>query len=937
MRAPFIHQLTGVIVFPKEDLVMRSSMTVTRRQLVYLISIVQVLVLVGNASAAIMQWDGGGDSQLWSDPLNWLADTVPGSGDGVYIDIPDANCLIDSSVNAECATLYVSNDNAPCYLNMTGGTLTSGGRIRIGEPSDSNGFFVLSGGIVNTSNVGRLFVGYNGTGTLIITGGEMTVSDKIECGKNGGSTGYIYVHGGTLNVEGYGSDDFEIGKYGTGIVTITGGVIDVNDNIKLGEQSTGIGRLYLYGGTVNAGNIRDPDDGIYGDPLMDITEGKLILPGGYSTGEASIILDEYISNGWIIGYGGLGRVIVTYDSGADQTIVTAGLADPELAWNPNPSNFSTAQWSATGLTLSWSPGDYAVSHDVYFGTDKDDVNDADNTTGLWPEFKGNQDPCSYDTGPLDLGQTYYWRIDEVNDNAWAPPGSPWKGIVWSFTTADYIVVDDMESYGDANTPGEPGSRIWYVWKDGQGWTNPSVVEGNGTGSTVGNWPPPIAETGTVHEGAQSLPYSYDNSGEGDKAFYSEAERTFDPPQDWTEAGVKALELWFYGDPNNDANATEQMYVKLNSAAKVPYDGDMADIKEQEWHQWLIDLAEFGIDLTNVNSITIGFGDEATTTPAGSGKVYFDDIRLYIPRCIPSRRQPAADLDDDCDVDYDDLNTMSEDWLESDYGAVGNDGVLNNFPNDNSQWVNDLVRGRSLRFDGVDDWVDLNDSDFSNFHDKTISLWVNIREFPEDSIPYIFCFRDDDDEPHPYRIYFRLHGQDNVRMQFVGSAAEDYSEDFDGAYPNTWHHLAFVLRDTGSDTCTGEFYGDGTLIDEMPDRPRHSGGARSVNLGSWNAGNAPFVAASMDDFRVYDAALSADNIKYLAEVPGGVAPTADMMLHYRFDEVSGHTAKNSSTYVFNRPLLSAAELYAAEAPGSRAVNFRDFAVLAEMWLDEQLWP
>jgi hypothetical protein len=274
--------------------------------------------------------------------------------------------------------------------------------------------------------------------------------------------------------------------------------------------------------------------------------------------------------------------------------------------------------------------------------------------------------------------------------------------------------------------------------------------------------------------------------------------------------------------------------------------------------------------------------------------------------------------------------MAGNWLEGDYLAVGSDGVLENFGADNSQWVNDPARGGTLWLDGVDDWVDINDVEFSNFHNKTISLWVNIREFPE-PYPYIFCFRNVGADP--YRIYIRTRGLSTVRVQFI----EDYTSDYILVQPNTWHHLAFVLRDTGTDTCTGEFYGDGNLVDQLADRPRHSGGARSVNLGSWNAGSAPFLAASLDEFRVHDYALSAAEVKYLAGVAGGVEPTGSMLVYYDFDEHSGLAAHNSSTYVFDRPLLTAAELYDAEAEGSRTINFRDFTVLAETWLEQQLWP
>jgi len=910
--------LRGVSIFAKEDLAMRNSRTMICKELISLASYVLALVLAGSASAAIVEWDGGGAGLLWSEPQNWAGDSLPGSDDQALINIPDANCLIDPSVTAMCGTLHVGQNMGPCYLNMTGGTLTTAGHLRIGYSADSNGVFTMSGGTVSTGT-GRLWVGYNAgsNGTLIMTGGQMTVATKLELGKNAGSNGWIYLHGGALNVTGGESDDLEIARYGTGTIYMTGGALNVTDKIKIGE-SGGTGHIYLYGGTINSGNDDLP---MSETSIIDITAGTLVLPG-----DATSAINEHIGNGRITAYGGEGRVQAIYDDVQDQTTVTAIMAEPEVAWTPSPPNWAIVPWTPAGPTLSWRPGEDAASHDVYFGTNSEDVNDANNTPGLWPEYKGNQDPCSYDPGPLDLGTTYYWRVDEVNGP------NIWKGAVWSFTASNYIVVDDMESYGDAETPGPPpppGSRMWYTWKDGEGWTQPSVVPGNGSGSVVD------PNSGIVHGGTQSLEFIYDNDGTNvfgsSTEYYSEirADAAHLPVgRNWTEGGVKALSLWFYGDAGNDANATEQMYVKLNGV-KRDYDGDMSDIRQEQWHEWNIELASFGVDLANITSVAIGFGDEANMTPGGSGFVYFDDIRLYRPRCIPSLRKPAADVDSDCDVDYDDLDLMAGDWLESDENAVGSDGVLENFPTDNSQWVNDPQRGRCLQFDGVNDWVYLDDDDFSNFHDKTISLWANIAEYA-DPYPYVFCFQNAGDDP--YRIYIRTRGENTVRVRFV----EDYLSDFMMG-TGVWRHVAFVIRDTDDGKCTGEFYGDGELIDELPGQPRHSGGAKGVNLGSFNDGGSGFLNAAYDEFRVYDYALSADEIKQLAGLAGGVEPTGDMLLHYKFDEVSGLTAKNSSTYVFNRPLLSGAELYEAEPQGSRAVNFRDFAVLAEMWLAEQLWP
>ncbi len=82
--------------------------------------------------------------------------------------------------------------------------------------------------------------------------------------------------------------------------------------------------------------------------------------------------------------------------------------------------------------LNWTPGEYANTHDVYFGTSFDDVNNATVTVDLTGVYRGPLSDSSYAVGErLGLGETYYWRVDEVN----APPDSTvFKGDVWSFTT-----------------------------------------------------------------------------------------------------------------------------------------------------------------------------------------------------------------------------------------------------------------------------------------------------------------------------------------------------------------------------------------------------------------------------------------------------------------------------------------------------------------------
>ena len=93
------------------------------------------------------------------------------------------------------------------------------------------------------------------------------------------------------------------------------------------------------------------------------------------------------------------------------------------AYNPNPSD-QTAGIDPNTL-LTWTPGKDALSHDVYFGTGFDDVNDANEFSD---EYKGNQDVNNWDPCGLELETLYFWRIDEVGG-----PNTV-KGQIWSFTT-----------------------------------------------------------------------------------------------------------------------------------------------------------------------------------------------------------------------------------------------------------------------------------------------------------------------------------------------------------------------------------------------------------------------------------------------------------------------------------------------------------------------
>ncbi len=329
-------------------------------------------------------------------------------------------------------------------------------------------------------------------------------------------------------------------------------------------------------------------------------------------------------------YEGAGTAVAQlYWSGStrkEQIIPQAALSLPVKASRPGPENGAVG--AKMPVIFTWYPGDFAASHEIYFGTDKDAVA---NATTASPEYNGTRTlgSESFDPGELAWDTIYFWRIDEVNN---LNPDSPWKGSVWSFDTGDFFVIDDFEDY-DAGD-----NQIWYSWLDGLGYGTPETPPysiGNGTGSAVGDeTSPSYCEEIIVHGGGKSMPVAYNNNKQG-SAYYSEVEFTLTDPRDWTAESVGELSLWIYGDPANDP---EPMYVAVSNIAGQPavvVHDNPSIVQIEMWTEWVIPLQSFadqGVDLTDVDKIMIGFGTRGNLTmPGGSGRVLFDDIRLYRAR------------------------------------------------------------------------------------------------------------------------------------------------------------------------------------------------------------------------------------------------------------------------------------------------------------------
>ena len=279
---------------------------------------------------------------------------------------------------------------------------------------------------------------------------------------------------------------------------------------------------------------------------------------------------------------------------------------PVFAREPSPDSEATDV--DVDVTLGFRAGREAAEHNVYLSSDEQAVIDGNAPVTTVTE-------ASYSTS-LDIASTYYWRVDEVNE---AETPTTWQGDIWSFSTPEFFIVDDFEDYNDY-----PPDEIFSTWIDG--------YYDSANGALVANTEPPFAETTIVHGGDQSMPFFYDNTG---GATYSEGERTFAVPQDWTKAGVQTLTLWFYGTAGN----TGQLYVKVNGS-KVVYDGDASNLALAGWQLWNIDLTSSGLNLQSVSSLAIGIDGFGA-----SGTLYFDDIGLYALAPAPPNEWR---IDDDAD-------------------------------------------------------------------------------------------------------------------------------------------------------------------------------------------------------------------------------------------------------------------------------------------------
>ena len=621
------------------------------------------------------------------------------------------------------------------------------------------------------------------------------------------------------------------------------------------------------------------------------------------------------------------------------------VVDAGQAKYPNPVDGTPdVSWTADGPTLSWTKGLKAVSNDVYFGDSYDAVNDADK---LDSEFVGNRTADSiaranyHPAGALVMNETYYWRIDSIND---LDGRSPWKGNVWSFTLKDYILLDDFESYGN-------DTELRAVWKD---YYDPE----NSTFCFAFRSSDPAI-------GAQSMKLNCMNNY---APYYGEVRQTFSSDQDWSPtsaSGVKALSLMCHGTATNE---TDYLYVWLKDSAGLRAVQRLSDpdiIKTEAWQEINLALSDFtspdAVDLSEIRTIAIGVGPEPPVS-SGSGvvPVYIDDVKLYIPRCVPGLAG-AGDVSGDCITNFKDLKYVTDDWgtttwdvnviapvndpclwykFDEDpcdasgngYNATVVDGAIE-YALDRNDQLN-----KALLFDGIETHVDVPVDVFTDIADVngeaneiTISLWYYGEPGTANTHRHLFFGdnpADHPDEPNdtwnmrklnlyllpgPSTVYATIGSDPNNPGSFDSISKIPKLEDVEGQ----WNHWALT-----KDANAGELnvYLNGALWASSTGMHHPVCNIALFWIGAESGREATppynfrgFITGKIDDFCIYDYVLSQGEVCSLAGMTVG------------------------TTYHQPMQLLLAEENINTNIYDDYQIDFKDFAMLATTWLDYIEWP
>ncbi|NQV32239.1 MAG: discoidin domain-containing protein, partial [Phycisphaeraceae bacterium] len=491
---------------------------------------------------------------------------------------------------------------------------------------------------------------------------------------------------------------------------------------------------------------------------------------------------------------------------------------------------------APDTVATWRAGRDADHHLIYVSTDMSAVAD-----GTAPSVTSNTNRLDMTSLDLQLGQTYYWHVDEVNETEAV---TLWAGDVWNFSTVPYLTIDDFEGYSNISP-----DRPFQTWLDGFGYSAdeffPAGYGGNGTGAGIGHdiwslssphYNGNIMETVNTAPGSdQSMPFYYTNSG----GVASQTERPFKAPQDWTIGGAKTLSIAFNGQAGN----TGTMFVIINNE-KVTYQRDIGNISRGAWQAWNVDLSTVNTALSDITKLTLG-----VEGAGASGMILFDDIRVFAK---------AGEILTPVDPG---TNGLVGAWSfdeGSGSTAIDGSGHGRNGTLVDATWDTG-IQGSALSFNGASSYVNIDDYKGINAIDAvqqafTISNWIKTTSGEGEMVTW-------GTSAARQRLTWRINA-DTLRTEHADGNLRGNTPVND----DEWHHVALVVTEGANLTVPAtQIYLDG-----VPDGT-FSGSANpyeltadvDVRIGMGGPTGGRFFTGLIDDVLIFDRALSDAELLWLA--------------------------------------------------------------------------